>query len=172
MANLFSIVCKANNLAIDLKHLLPRNLNNGDQVYVDNWAPPPAAGIFELQKWELLDLPSIGGAPGTEGWCAIRSWFNPMFYLNAEVSLSGEQPGRKVQIWMFDEAAIRNAAENWWRFELAEARYYRIRQWTEGGNEGGGMILNAEGPNPQPWNKVQLYPQTGGDNELWRLEPA
>jgi hypothetical protein len=105
------------------------------------------------QHWKLIDL---GG-----GDFGLQSRENPLFWVNGVPCPSGFIDC-KVQVW--DSGSTLSPGDyGVWRLENAGNGFFRIRQKKSG------LLINAKGPNVSQGSGIQLYGQTGGDNELWQL---
>jgi hypothetical protein len=105
------------------------------------------------QHWKLIDL---GG-----GDFGLQSRENPLFWVNGVPCPPGFTHC-KVQVW--DSGSTLSPGDNGvWRLEDAGNGFFRIRQKKSG------LLINADGPNVSQGSRIQLYGQTGGDNELWQF---
>lgn len=103
------------------------------------------------QHWKLIDLGN--------GYYGFQSQENYRFYVDADTGCVTND-GCKVQIWSYDFPPPDDAT---WKIIDAGNGYVRIQ------NKKSGLLMQADGPDVKQGNRVQLYNQTGGDNELWKL---
>lgn len=105
------------------------------------------------QHWKLIDLGN--------GQYGLQSRENPLFWANG-VDCPAGFIRCKVQIW--DSGSTLAPGDNGvWLLEDAGGGYFRIRQKKSN------LLMNADGPNVSNGSLVQVFAQTGGDNELWQF---
>jgi hypothetical protein len=132
------------------------NLQNG--IPLQLWGGPGTTkkdrGVN--QHWKLIDLGN--------GEFGLQSRENPLFWVDGSYPCAGiPGPGCKVQVW--DSGSEFRPTENGvWLLEDAGNGYYRIR------HKKSKLLMNAEGPEVKEGSRIQLFQQTGGDNELWQLK--
>jgi hypothetical protein len=130
------------------------NLKNGIQLQL--WGGPGTTkndrGVN--QHWKLIDLGN--------GEFGLQSRENPLFWVNGVPCPPGFTHC-KVQIW--DSGSTLSPGDDGvWLLEDVGNGFFRIRQKKSK------LLMNADGPNVKEGSGVQLFQQTGGDNELWQFK--
>jgi hypothetical protein len=95
-----------------------------------------------------------------DGYFGLKSRENGYFWVNAD-SGCVSNAGCKVQIWTYELPIPDNA--RWKLIAAGGSNFFKLQ------NKQSQLFLNADGPNVHEGSRIQLYTQTGGDNEIWQF---
>ena len=149
---IYNIVCKAGGKFLDRA--------NGNPPWsgcpVQLWGGGPGIN----QQWRVVGFDNQDLANIANSWAYIITAEDWSFKLDAVQIFAGDD-GCPIQVWQFPGGGTVGDDGIWMLVPNGQG-YFFIR------NKNSGKLLNADLPNVNKDGcKVQLWGQTGGDNELW-----